>query len=66
METNMIIVKKELLNKLLSKNYLDETDWEELEDSVNLLQTTLRVNYVKISQCFRGMIFILYFCYMLA
>ena len=25
METNMIIVKKELLNKLLSKNYLDET-----------------------------------------
>ena len=38
METNMIIVKKELLNKLLSKNYLDEADWEELEDSVNLLQ----------------------------
>ena len=38
METNMIIVKKELLSKLLSKNYLDETDWEELEDSVNLLQ----------------------------
>ena len=32
METNMIIVKKELLNKLLSKNYLDEADWEELED----------------------------------
>ena len=28
METNMIIVKKELLNKLLSKNYLDETDWK--------------------------------------
>ncbi|UVO99560.1 hypothetical protein NXV86_06050 [Bacteroides sp. BFG-257] len=38
METNMIIVKKELLNKLLSKNYLDEADWEELEGSVNLLQ----------------------------
>jgi len=32
-------VEKELLDKLLSLNYLNESDWEKLERLVNLLQS---------------------------
>ncbi|WP_291529099.1 hypothetical protein [Bacteroides sp. UBA939] len=37
MEANLIKVRKELLDNFLSKKHLNETDWEELEGSVNLL-----------------------------
>lgn len=41
MGTNIVIVEKELLDKVLSKNYLNETDWEYLEHSLNLLQNNV-------------------------
>ena len=38
MEIDKITLEKKFLDKLLSLNYLNESDWEELESLVNLLQ----------------------------
>lgn len=38
MEIDEITLERKLLDKLLSLNYLNESDWEELESLVNLLQ----------------------------
>lgn len=61
MEIDKITLEREFLDKLLSLNYLNESDWAELESLVNLLQMTLHVKFVKIFRCFQGMTFILYF-----
>ena len=38
MEIDKITLEREFLDKLLSLNYLNESDWAELESLVNLLQ----------------------------
>ncbi len=54
MEISLLILEKEHLDKLSSMNYLNETDWEELENLVNLLQNNftceVRQNFPMLSR----------------
>ena len=49
MEIDKITLEREFLDKLLSLNYLNESDWAELESLVNLLQNDFTF---KVSQNF--------------
>lgn len=64
MEIDKITLEREFLNKLLSLNYLNESDWEELESLVNLLQNDftrkVRQNFPMLSRDDMHIILLMY------
>ncbi|VFB13570.1 Uncharacterised protein [Bacteroides heparinolyticus] len=63
MQTNMIMIKTELWNKIFSLNYLNDSEWKELESFLNLSQNNfvekLRQNFPILSQDDIRIIFLL-------